>query len=153
MKVSHIGSTYGRHTPIRACIPGTQVSYGSWLCLSLGSVVSPLIAILDLLAQIIWFYLDLIYSLFKDEDMGTMISNRHIWGVGQYAGWEAIDLNIWDPEGIHKWTTRIKKCGEEWPKIQGEEGTNKIIGMWRSMSAARAIEGHKTGKQRLTSQR
>ena len=78
MKVSHIGSTYGRHTPIRACISGTQVSYGSWLCLSLGSVVSPLIAILDLLAQIIWFYLDLIYSLFKDEDMGTMISNRHI---------------------------------------------------------------------------
>lgn len=86
MKVSHIGSTYGRHTPIRACAPGTRVSYGSWVCLTLGSVVSPLIPILDILAQIIWFYLDLIYSLFKDEDMSTVISNRHICGVGQYAG-------------------------------------------------------------------
>lgn len=132
MKASHTGSTHRRHTPIRACTPGTWVSHGSWVCLTLGSVVSPLIPILDLLAQIIWFYLDLVYSLFKDEDMGTMISNRHICGVGQYAGWEVIDLNIWDPEGIDKQTTRINKSGEEWPKIQGEEGTNKIIGMWRS---------------------
>ena len=57
----------GTHLPpTRACTPGTWVSHGSWVCLTLGSVVSPLIPILDLLAQIIWFYLDLVYSLFKD---------------------------------------------------------------------------------------
>ena len=46
-----------------------------------------------------------------------------------------------------------QKMWRRMTKNPGRGGTNKIIGMWRSMSAARAIEGHKTGKQRLTSQR
>lgn len=65
--------------------PGCLMGLG--VCLTLGSVVSPLIRILDLSAPdyLGSIYLGL-YSLFKDEDMGTMISNRHVCGVGQYAG-------------------------------------------------------------------
>ena len=68
MKASHTGSTHGRHTPTtyQSMYTRHRVSPRSWVCLTLGSVVSPLIPILDLLAQIIWFYLDLVYSLFKD---------------------------------------------------------------------------------------
>lgn len=103
MRISHSGSTLGGHTPWGVCAMyllglGLAPLWDLWLLLW---YLLPF-AYLDLLIQIIWLFLDLIFGLSR-EDVSMMISKQTCAGCGldQDMGWIRMGLSIRDSQMHH----------------------------------------------------